>query len=147
MQTSCFTFARAFALPMIGVVAALVLVPKDVLAADTWLSCSGTLATTLADKNAQAPASQPSGRTLVYNDELSRMYEYSKERKALSELPTESYTPKQIKWKSDIFQNGGMKWEGTLNRSDLSLVIQRVDPESVMTWTEKCSPTTSAPIN
>ena len=147
MKTFCFSHVRALVLPMMGVVAALVFVPKDALAADSWLSCSGTLATKLADKNAQSPPSQPSARTLVYNDELSRMWEYSAERKTLNELPTESYTPQQIKWKSDIAQNGGMKWEGTLNRTDLSIVIQRVDPGSVMTWTEKCSPTSAAPIN
>ncbi len=146
MKTSRGNFARGLALPLMGAVAALAFVPKDLLAADNWMSCTGTLTTVPTDKNAKPVPSETTARTLVFNDELRLLYQYSKERQALDLMPVASYTPQQIKWGSDIYQNGGMKWEGTLNRADSSVSLKRVDPDTVMTWTEKCSPTAAMPV-
>lgn len=110
-------------------------------AADTWLACNGNVVT--IPSGAKAPSStEPSDRVLAFNDENSRLYEWSDKRKSLDPVPTLSYAPGKITWGADMMNSSGMSWQGTLDRAKMKLDIHRKDREGVtMVWKEQCQPT------
>jgi len=131
-----FVVAFGFALALVGQT-------PMAAAADKWLACAGTV-TAIEQK---VTKTDPSERVLVYNDDLKMLYQWQDKRKALSVIPTLSYTPEQIIWgQPKVIGFSGSYWEGRLNRSDMSLTVERIDSNlDRMTWTEKCVPT--QPVN
>lgn len=116
-------------------------------AGDKWLACKGTLTAT----ELTGTKTEPSERVLAYNDEMKTLHQWQDKKKTFSFIPTVSYTPEQITWgKPNALGFSGAYWEGKLNRSDMSLMIERTEgkPEGGierMTWNEKCAPT--QPLN
>ena len=107
-------------------------------AADAWLACKGTV--TMMSK--AETKSEPSERVLVYDDQTKNLYQWSEQKKTLSIMPTTSYSGREIRWGANLEHTGGMWWNGRLDRTKLSVSIERSDRDlSRMTWAEMCSPT------
>jgi len=119
----------------------LMLMPGFARAAETWISCTGTVVTQPIRKDTPAPPPAPSTHIFAYNDETRVLFEYSNERKSLASLPVSRYTPQQIAWSADhLYTTTGVFWNGSLDRATMTVTIKREDSRGAMTWTEKCSP-------
>lgn len=126
-----------------GVGLALAMQTHIAAAGDKWLACKGTV-TAVEQTGTTTDLSE---RVLAYNDELKTLHQWQDKKKAFSFIPTVTYTPEQITWgKPNALGFSGAYWEGKLNRSDMSLKIERTEgkPEGgleKLIWNEQCAPT------
>ena len=115
------------------------------MAADQWLACDGTKTTT--GKNSDGETlndSTPVSDIYAFNDELQGLYFYSKDKKTLSPVKVTSYAPDEIKWNGDgVF---GARWDGTLDRSNMSLNIVRTEKGKRSEWRTQCKATGAQPL-
>jgi len=123
--------------------AATVSIAAPAFAEETWLACAGNVVTTPLN-GGDPTGTQASARTLVLDDAQSEIYQYSEKRKALDIMHKKSYTPDTITWGANMQHTGGMRWEGSLDRKNMSVKIVRDDSETRMTWNEKCAPSSPA---
>jgi len=131
-------FAAAFVLTAI-----LAAPSSSALAADSWLTCKGNM-TKLSAKD-PTPVTSFSERVLAFNDELKRLYQYSPQRKTLDPMPMDSYSSDKITWAADLIVPSMIKWEGSLDRKSMKVVMSWANLKGDQaTWEEHCEP--SAPI-
>jgi len=127
-----------------GLIAVLAVPSSGALAAESWLTCRGSVTTLPATDPAQ-PVTAASQRVLAFNDEFKRLYQYSPDRKSLDIMPTATYTSDKISWGADLMSSSGMKWEGSLDRKNMEVSISRRDRYGEqMTWKEQCEPSAPA---
>ncbi len=115
------------------------------LAADQWLACEGTKVTTGQNDDGETlNETQPIADIYAYNDDLQGLYFYSQDRQTLSPVAVETYTPAEITWDGEGVW--GARWDGVLNRDEMSLNIVRTEKEMRSEWTAQCTPTDAQPI-
>ncbi len=114
-------------------------------AADQWLNCEGTIATTGKNQDGEdLNESKPFSDVYVYNDELRGLYLYNGEKKTLSPMHIDSYGTEEIKWSGE--GSFGARWEGALNRSGPSLSIVRTEHDERSEWSGQCKTTDAQPL-
>lgn len=114
---------------------------QPALAAESWLACKGTLTTT--PYRAAAGTNAESSRVLVADDTARQLFQWQEARKTLSLIPTQTYTAATIAW-ANAATGGtvGPRWKGTLDRTKMTLTIERTDGNlEHMRWHETCQPT------
>jgi hypothetical protein len=116
--------------------------PAAAFAAETWMSCEGSVVTTGTGPDGKPlNDTQPSKQVLAYDDGAQRLFRYSETSKKLSPMPVKSYGPDAITWAGSISASGFPSWEGKLDRAKMSVSVVRTENGNVMTWTEQCKPT------
>ena len=117
----------------------------NALAADQWLACEGTVATTGTNQDGEALNESKSFSDIyVYNDDLQGLYLYSKDKKMLSPMHVATYGASDITWSGE--GSFGARWDGTLDRSGMSVNIVRTEKDERAEWNGQCKATSAQPL-
>ena len=138
-----FSFTRFAGVAVAGTL--MVAGASSAFAADEWLVCEGTIATTGKDQDGETlNESKPFSDTYVYNDELQGLYLYNKDKKMPSPMHVGSYGTGDITWSGE--GSFGARWDGTLDRSGMSVNIVRTEKDERSEWTGQCKATSAQPL-
>lgn len=107
-------------------------------ASEKWLTCSGTV----SKSDEAGITTDASHRVLAYSDDKKMLFQWGEQQKTLTPVSIVEYTPKQIIW-GNMSSGAQPKWEGKLDRSNMSLKMERIMGHEKHQWSERCSPTQS----
>src|SRR5690349_10247847 len=104
------------------------LAASPAFAAENWLACDGTVATTTTKDGKTDSSSAPAKDVYAYNDASKMLFKYSDTRKTLDPVFVTNFDSKAISWANAGGASAGStaaKWEGSLDRTSLALKMTR----------------------
>jgi hypothetical protein len=117
-------------------------------AADNWLACEGTVATSTTKDGKTETASASANDVYVFNDGNKMLFKYADVRKALDPVFVTKFDDKTIAWANAGGASAGTTaatWQGSLDRASMALKMTRTERDEVMTWTQQCKSTAPKP--
>ena len=115
-----------------------------VLAAENWIVCDGTVATSTTKDGKTETVSAPAHDIYAYNDASKGLMKYSEPRKSLDPVFVTGFDDKAVTWANAGAVSAGSTaatWEGRIDRATLGLKLTRKERDEVMTWTQQCKAT------
>jgi hypothetical protein len=125
-------------------VAAAVMAASPAFAAENWLACDGTVATSTKKDGQTQSTSAPAKDTYVVNDTSKMLFKYSETRKMLDPIFVTGFDDKKISWANAGGASAGTTaatWQGSLDRASLALKMTRTERDETMTWEQQCKAT------
>jgi hypothetical protein len=119
---------------------------SPVLAADSWISCQGTVETAATKDGKTESSSAQATDIYAYNDASKQLMKYSEKNKNLSPVFVTGYDDKAISWANAGGVNAGSgaaTWEGRIDRASMALKMTRTEKGEVMTWNQQCKATSA----
>ena len=115
-----------------------------VLAAESWIACDGTVATSTTKDGKTETTSAAAHDIYAFNDASKALMKYSEPRKSLDPVFVTGFDDKAITWANAGAVSAGSSaatWEGRIDRATLGLKLTRKERDEVMTWTQQCKAT------
>jgi hypothetical protein len=145
MTTFHTTASNLFAryIPM-AALASFTVLASPALAAERWVACEGTVATTVTKDGKTETTNAPATDVYAYNDASKALFKYSDKRNTLDPVFVTGFDDKAIKWANAGASSAGSSaasWEGSIDRATLALKLTRTERGEIMTWTQQCKAT------
>lgn len=115
-----------------------------VLAAESWIACDGTVATSATKDGKTETTSVEAHDIYAYNDASKVLMKYSVPRKSLDPVFVTGFDDKAITWANAGAVSAGSSaatWEGRIGRATLGLKLTCKERDEVMTWAQQCKST------
>jgi hypothetical protein len=143
------TFCSVTHIAKIAVAAALLTASSvTAQAAESWIACDGTVATSTTKDGKTETASAPANDVYVFNDGNKMLFKYADTRKALDPVFVTKFDDNTIAWANAGGASAGTTaatWQGALDRASMALKMTRTERGEVMTWTQQCKTTAPKP--